>query len=352
MSNKLQKDFWENKRVLITGHTGFKGSWLTLCLSLLGAKVKGYSLKPKTNDDHFVVAKIDKLCSSVTGDIRDFEKLKKEIKNFKPEIIFHLAAQSLVQQSYYKPLETYSTNIIGTVNLLEILRECEFVKVLINVTSDKCYKNIGKLKRYKETDPLGGNDPYSSSKSCSEIITEAYRKSFFNNHEIQISTVRAGNVIGGGDWAEYRLIPDIMRAFVKRKEIVLRNPDSIRPWQYVLEPLSGYLLLASKMDKKFDGAWNFGPKEKKLINVRTIAKTITTILGKGTIKELRDPGIFREENILMLDSSKSVKLLGWRPKLSVLDAIKWTTNWYYEYFRTPKDIVSYSIKQINEYFSI
>ncbi|HRR06719.1 MAG TPA: CDP-glucose 4,6-dehydratase [Victivallales bacterium] len=345
-------DFYKDRKVFITGHTGFKGSWLTICLALLGAKVKGYSLKPKTNIDHFVVAKIGKLCSSVIGDIRDFEKLKKEIKKFKPEIIFHLAAQSLVRQSYYKPLETYSTNIIGSINLLEIIRECDSVRCFINVTSDKCYRNTGTKIGYKEIDPLGGDDPYSSSKACSEIVTEAYRKSFFNNREIQISTVRAGNVIGGGDWAEDRLIPDIMRAFFEEKKIILRNPESIRPWQYVLEPLSGYLLLASKMNKKFDGPWNFGPKDKKLINVRTIAKTIIELCGKGIIEELKNTDPLLEKDVLTLDSSKSVRLLGWKPKLSISDAIRWTVNWYYEYFKSTKEIASYSIRQVNEYFSI
>jgi len=348
----LSSDFWRNRRVFITGHTGFKGSWLTLWLSLLGAEVKGYALKPKTNDDHFVVAKIGRLCRSVISDIRSLDKLEKEIKEFKPELVFHLAAQPLVRQSYRKPIQTYSTNIMGTINILEAIRKCESVRCFINVTSDKCYCNTGKRIGYKENESLGGNDPYSSSKACSEIITEAYRKSFFKDRDIQISTVRAGNVIGGGDWAEDRLIPDIMRAFINKKEICIRNPLSVRPWQHVLDLLSGYLLLASKMDKNYSGAWNFGPKDKKMINVRAVADMVVNFMGRGSIQEVQDPNAPHEEKILILNCSKAQKNLKWKPKLSVSNAIEWTVNWYKEYFKATKEIASYSIRQVNEYFSI
>lgn len=340
---------WHGKRVFITGHTGFKGSWLTLWLSSLGAEVKGYALKPKTKHDHFTVAKIDKLCSSIIADIRNLDKLKREIKQFKPEFVFHLAAQPLVRQSYKDPIETYSTNIIGTVNILEAVRECDSVRCLINVTSDKCYQNKGKKCGYEENDPLGGNDPYSSSKACSELITEAYRNSFFKGRGIQISTARAGNVIGGGDWAEDRLIPDIMRAVAKGKTPLIRNPESVRPWQHVLDALSGYILLASKIDKKYDGAWNFGPIDKKMINVRSIVKMIMRAIGKYSIKELQDPNAPHEEKILILDCSKSTKLLKWKPKLSASNAVNWTVNWYEKYFRSPKNINKYSLLQIQKY---
>ncbi len=349
MIQHFNKTFFRRKKVFITGHTGFKGSWLTLWLASLGAEVKGYSLKPKTKDDHFVVAQVDKLCSSVVADVRNLEKLKREIKRFKPEIVFHLAAQPLVRHSYKDPLETYSTNIMGTVNILEAVRECDSVRCLINVTSDKCYRNTGLKTGYKELDPLGGNDPYSSSKACSEIVTEAYRNSFFKDRDVQISTARAGNVIGGGDWAEDRLIPDIMRALSRGTIPVIRNRWSVRPWQHVLDPLSGYLLLASKMDKKFDGAWNFGPTYKKLMNVRAIAKMIVDAMGGASIKELDDSNAPHEEKILTLDCSKAQKVLKWKPKLTVPDAAKWTANWYEKYFKSSKNIREYSLLQIQKY---
>lgn len=326
--------FWRGKKVLITGHTGFKGSWLALWLQSLGADVTGYALKPPIEQNLFDLAKIKNGMNSIHGDVRDIEHLKKVIFASKPEIVFHLAAQALVRKSYRNPLETFETNIMGTVNLFETLRLEGTAKVVINVTSDKCYKNQEWVWGYREIDVLGGNDPYSSSKACSELITNAYRKSFFEDIGLYCSSVRAGNVIGGGDWAEDRLVPDIISSIIKKIPPIIRNPNSIRPWQHVLEPLNGYMILAEKMwyeGEKYSDAWNFGPEQDNAITVEELVDKISSRWGT-TIHWVKNDDIEQpyESNLLKLDSSKSQMKLGWKPLLTIDETILWTIEWFQE----------------------
>ena len=342
-------DFYKGKRVFITGHTGFKGSWLALWLNTLGAEVKGYALTPYTRDDHFLAARVDRLCSTVIGDVRDFTRLKEEVNNFQPDVIFHLAAQSLVRLSYKQPIETYSTNTMGSVNLLEAVRECHTVKSFVNVTTDKCYKNVEKTLGYKEEDSLGGYDPYSSSKVCSEFVTEAYRQSFFNNSPIQISTARAGNVIGGGDWSKDRIMTDIINSLEMGKPVPLRNPEAIRPWQYVLEPISGYLWLAAQSDCKYEGAWNFGPSEDHIVKVRDIAKQAIDIWGSGNFKDIYDSNASHEAKRLVLNCDKARKELQWRAILSISESLWFTVEWYKKYTSSRRSMQKYSLSQIFDY---
>jgi CDP-glucose 4,6-dehydratase len=326
---------FKGKTVLVTGHTGFKGSWLSIWLRELGADVIGYALEPYTENDNFVAAKLGSKIKSNIGDIEDYDRLKRVFDKYQPEIVFHMAAQSLVRLSYKEPKLTYETNIGGTVNILECCRANDSVKVIINVTSDKCYENKEWIWGYRENDPVGGYDPYSSSKACSEIITSAYRSSFFNSkeHSKAISTVRAGNVIGGGDWREDRLVPDCIRALKKGEPIGIRSPRSVRPWQHVLEPLSGYLLLASRMyedGEKYSGAWNFGPYHGSIITVEELVTRLIGCWGSGQYKDLsrqssQEP---HEASLLMLDISKATNLLNWAPVLNVSEAVEFTVNWY------------------------
>ena len=335
---ELFNDAFEGKTVLVTGHTGFKGSWLCIWLRESGANVIGYALEPYTENDNFVVAKIGSKIKSNIGDIRDYDKLKRVFDEYQPEIVFHMAAQPLVRLSYKQPKLTYDTNVGGTVNVLECCRLTDSVKVIINVTSDKCYENKEWVWGYRENDPLGGYDPYSSSKGCSEIITSAYRSSFFGTienreHIKSISSVRAGNVIGGGDWREDRLVPDCIRALRNNEPVGIRSPASVRPWQHVLEPLSGYLLLASKMcedGEKYSGAWNFGPDHGSIITVGELVKRLIGCWGNGQYKDLSE-GLAHEPHeatSLILDISKAINLLNWRPILAVNEAVKYTVNWY------------------------
>jgi CDP-glucose 4,6-dehydratase len=320
---RLFNDAFKDKTVLVTGHTGFKGSWLSIWLRELGANVIGYALEPYTENDNFVVARMENKIRSKIGDIRDYDKLKEVFDEYQPEIVFHLAAQPLVRLSYEQPKLTYDTNVGGTVNLLECCRLTQSVKVIINVTSDKCYENREWIWGYRENDPLGGHDPYSSSKGCSEIITSAYRG----------SSVRAGNVIGGGDWREDRLVPDCIRALRNNEPVGIRSPESVRPWQHVLEPLSGYLLLASKMyeeGERYSGAWNFGPDHSSIITVRELVKRVIGYWGNGQYKDLSE-GLTQEPHeakSLILDISKAVNLLNWWPILDLDEAIEYTVNWY------------------------
>ncbi|MCJ7515965.1 MAG: CDP-glucose 4,6-dehydratase [Dehalococcoidia bacterium] len=326
---------FKGKAVLVTGHTGFKGSWLSIWLRELGADVIGYALEPYTENDNFVVAKIGSKIKHNIGDITDYSKLKRVFNEYQPEVVFHMAAQSLVRLSYKQPKLTYDTNVMGTVNVLECCRLTDSVKVIINVTSDKCYENKEWIWGYRENDPVGGYDPYSSSKACAEIVTSAYRNSFFNICEPNksISSVRAGNVIGGGDWREDRLVPDCIRALRNNEPIGIRSPQSIRPWQHVLEPLSGYLLLASKMyedGEKYSGAWNFGPDHKSIVTVEELVKSLIKHWGHGRYKDLSkgSSGEPHEAKSLILDISKAINLLNWKPTLSVNEAIEYTVNWY------------------------
>ena len=349
----LFKQIYKNKTVFITGHTGFKGSWLAYWLSKMGANVIGYSLEPPTNPNHFELLNSDYV--SIIADIRDKEFLQKEILKHKPEILFHLAAQPIVKQSYIDPVETFETNVIGTLNVLEACRKSNFVKVIINITSDKCYENKEWIWGYRESDPMGGYDPYSASKGCSEILTAAYRNSFFNlkdygkKHNTLLASVRAGNVIGGGDWAPYRIVPDIIRAAVKGEKVEIRNPKATRPWQHVLEPLSGYLTLGWKLlegEKEFASGWNFGPETKNNKPVSEIAKGSMKYWKDIKITESKNFDDVHEANLLMLDCSKAIKFLKWKPIWDFSETLKKTIEWYKAFYKskaiiTDDDLNSY-----------
>jgi len=354
MKNLFDKVF-AGKTVLVTGHTGFKGSWLSIWLRELGANVIGYALEPYTEKDNFVLAKVGDKIRSHIGDIRDYDNLKGIFDEYQPEIVFHMAAQSLVRLSYQQPKLTYDTNVGGTVNFFECCRLTDSVRVIINVTSDKCYENKEWVWGYRENDPVGGYDPYSSSKGCSEIITSAYRNSFFNvserkQHVKSVSSVRAGNVIGGGDWREDRLVPDCIRALGNKKPIGIRSPKSVRPWQHVLEPLSGYLLLASRMyenGEEYSGAWNFGPDYSSIITVEELVKSLIRYWGNGQYKDV-SKGVAHEPHeakSLVLDISKATNLLNWMPTLDLDEAIEYTVNWY----KTDNVNYDFCVKQINGY---
>ncbi len=349
----MNKNFWNNKRVFLTGHTGFKGSWLSMWLSYMGAKVYGYALKPPTNPSLFEQAKVRSILSSHTqGDIRDLEKLSKSLKLCKPDIVIHMAAQPLVRDSYIIPRETYETNVMGTVNILEAIRKYYQPKVFLNVTTDKVYENIETTRGYKETDPLGGYDPYSSSKACSEIVTSSYRSSFFN-FSVLVSSARAGNVIGGGDWAKDRLIPDIIRAILEGKKVLIRNPHSIRPWQHVLECLSGYMSLCEKMyigGKKYCGPWNFGPDEKDLKPVIWIVKKLLEEIkpNKGyTIARGIHP---HEAKLLVLNTDKSKKLINRATNWDIENSIKKISDWVNRY-SNGDSVAEICFNQIKEYIN-
>jgi CDP-glucose 4,6-dehydratase len=351
----VDQKFWKGKKVLLTGHTGFKGSWMSLWLQKLGVDLVGFSKSVPTEPSLFKIAQIEDNMESVMGNVCDFKKLSSTIEQFKPEIIIHMAAQSLVLKSYEDPLETFSTNILGTVNLLESVRST--VKnncIIINITSDKCYDNSISVVPHKESDPMGGFDPYSSSKGCAELITSSFQKSFFNSNNssnIALASVRAGNVIGGGDWSENRLIPDIMNSKLQNKTIKIRNPNSIRPWQHVLDPLHGYLLLAEQMwknDSKFSEPWNFGPPAEKSKSVSWIVEKLTKLWGDGQW-EIDSKKNQYESPSLLLDSSKANINLNWESKIDIDLALKWIVDWYKE-FQNNKDMKQFTEFQI-ELFS-
>lgn len=346
--------FWEDKKVLITGHTGFKGSWLAIWLHHLGAKVIGYSLDPYTENDNYVLSKIGDNIVDLRGDIRDGGHLQKVFKEYEPEVVFHLAAQPLVRLSYEKPVETYEINVMGTLQVLEAIRHTDGVKTGIMITTDKSYENKEIAKGYVETDPFGGYDPYSSSKGCDEILISSYRRSYFlkpdGGYSKCIASVRAGNVIGGGDWAKDRIVPDCIRALEEKKEICLRNPDAVRPFEHVLEPLSGYLLLAEKMwsnPQLFCSGWNFGPEENGLSKVIDVANQIVKEYGFGTILDVSKNAKVHEAKLLNLDITKAKTKLGWKPRLSSEDAVKMTTDWYKKY--KCEKVYDICISQIDEY---
>ena len=355
------ENFYKNKTVLVTGHTGFKGGWLTAWLKSLGANVVGLSLPPDSTPNLFEVAQIDKGMISVLGDIRDSETLYGVIRKHNPEIIFHMAAQALVRLSYQTPVETFDTNVMGTVRLLDAVRRHPSARVVINVTSDKCYDNTEGGYSFRESDPKGGHDPYSASKGCAELVTEAFRHSFFHSAPSGaervplIASARAGNVIGGGDWALDRLVPDSMRALSAGQPVRIRNPDSIRPWQHVLEPLRGYLLLAYRLyqeGSKFCGGWNFGPYAHDSLPVRDVVTLITKHWGNGRWEDVSpktqsDPG---EAKTLRLDCTKAITELGWRPANTLNDSIRDTVDWYRAYYQDaaadPSDLIH---QQIHRY---
>ncbi|MDP3463664.1 MAG: CDP-glucose 4,6-dehydratase [Bacteroidales bacterium] len=356
--NTLFDGIYKDRKVLITGHTGFKGSWLCLLLHQLSADVYGYALEPPTNPCLFKEAAIDQLMTSFIGDIRDFDKLLHVIQTVQPEIIIHMAAQPLVRESYKNPIDTYSTNVMGTVNLFEAIRQTPGVKAVVNVTTDKCYENREWHWGYRENEPMGGYDPYSNSKGCSELVTSSFRNSFFNpkeysKHGVALASARAGNVIGGGDWAEDRLIPDFIRAITKGEKLFIRSPYAIRPWQHVLEPLTGYLALAAKLftdGPAYAQAWNFGPDDSDAQNVEWITKNICDFWGEGASYALDTNPQPHEANYLKLDCSKVKAELGWNPKWNIHTALESIVEWNKAWLNG-KDTRKVCYQQINEYFN-
>ena len=347
-------NFYKNKKVFVTGATGFKGSWLCSWLLHMGAKVYGSGYSPNQNKNLFYKLKLHKKIKLGIFDIRDQKKLEKFISRSKPSIIFHLAAQPLIIESYLKPHSTIDINIRGTLNILEASKKFNFVKSVVLITSDKCYENVGKLTRYKENDTLGGIDPYSASKSSSELIIRAYRESFFKNkRNCGISSARAGNVIGGGDWSANRLIPDCIRSLLDKKPIFLRNPNFNRPWQHVLEPLIGYLILAKKQfkePKKYSDAWNFGTKNNSVKSVKEIVDYMISFWGSGKIKVNRENKFYEQKN-LQLDINKAKKRLKWIPTYSVKRGVQITTEWYLQVYKNKKDPFEITNKQIINYMN-
>jgi len=348
---------YRGKTVLVTGHTGFKGSWLAIWLTLLGAKVVGYSLSVYKDRSNFVACNLpQKLYADIRGDIRDLEKIEATIKQYQPEIIFHLAAQALVRTSYQEPKLTYETNVMGSLNILEAVRKSDCVKTVIMITSDKCYENVEQIWGYKETDTMGGYDPYSSSKGCAELMISSYRNSFFNpkdyaGHGKSVVSVRAGNVIGGGDWSDNRLIPDCIRFIEAGKSIEIRNPNATRPWQHVLEPISGYLRVGEKMMEdpvKFATNFNFGPPLSSNKTVWEVVQHVVKIYGRGNVINASNPHAVHEDNLLNLDVTKAYTMLDWKPKLSLEDSIKFTVDWYKESLLT-KDMYDFCVKQIEQH---
>ncbi len=352
----IDKIFWKGKKVFLTGHTGFKGSWLCLWLHKLGAEVTGYALDAPTHPSLFELAGIDSLVTSVIADVRDLKTLSRELLHAQPDIVIHMAAQPIVRDSYKVPVETFNINVIGTVNLLEAVRSCRTVGAVINVTTDKCYENKEWIWGYRENEPLGGYDPYSSSKACSELVTAAYRSSFFNPkeydvHGVALASARAGNVIGGGDWASERLVPDCIRAVLKGETIKIRNPKAVRPWQHVLEPLSGYLVLAHKLYEKgppYVGAWNFAPDDSDAVSVEAIVKRMCTQWGRGASYEVVKGKHPHEAHYLKLDCSKAKTELGWRPRWRLNTTIDRIVEWTRAY-KQGRDVKKTCLKQIDEY---
>lgn len=353
------ENFYKGKKVLVTGHTGFKGSWLSIWLHKMGAQVIGLALDPTNPNDNFVLSGIGtRITADLRGDIRNRKVLEDIFEIYKPEIVFHLAAQPLVRQSYITPLETYEVNVIGTINVLEAIRKTKCVRVSIMVTTDKCYENKDTIWGYRENEAMGGFDPYSSSKGAAEIAIASWRRSFFNpedfeKHEMSLASVRAGNVVGGGDWSENRIIPDCIKALESGNNIEIRNPKAIRPWQHVIDPLYGYLLLAKKMweePKKYCEGWNFGPRTDSFSDVWSIAELVVKCYGNGNLLNISDPNAPHEANFLMLDISKAVFELEWSPKLDTLKSIEFTIEWYKRYKN--KNVYEICSGQINNFLNL
>ena len=347
---------WQRRRVFLTGHTGFKGSWLALWLNRLGAQVRGYALDPCTEPNLFTLTSVSNITEDVRGDVRDYSKLEASMTRFAPEVVFHLAAQPIVRRGYADPVGTYATNVMGTVHVLEAVRKTPSVRAVVCVTTDKCYQNQEWVWAYRESDPLGGYDPYASSKACAEVVSAAYRSSFFsvermNEHNVGVCTARAGNVIGGGDWSDDRLIPDLVRGFCSKQAVLIRRPKAIRPWQHVLEPLHGYLMLAEKLlaqDAKFASSYNFGPSDEEIWPVERIATKLVDMWGEGASWVTdRDP-IEHEDHVLRLDASKARLELGWKPSLGIEGALQWTVAWYRAWKRG-ENLAEFTGSQIVEY---
>jgi CDP-glucose 4,6-dehydratase len=346
--------FWKGKKVFLTGHTGFKGSWFSIFLNLLGAKVVGYSLRPSEKQNLFDLAKLSKeIDTSIIGDIRDYNKLKKSILKTSPDFVVHMAAQPLVKESYIRPRYTYEVNTLGTINILNILNELNFIKYALIVTTDKVYLNNNKKNYFKESDLLGGTDPYSNSKSCAEFAVNSYNKSFFKQKKIFVATARAGNVIGGGDFSKDRILPDYFRSLLKNKKLILRSPNSIRPWQHVIDPLTGYLLLLMKLYKKktITSTFNFGPNKLNNKSVSDIINLINRDFNDSVkvIKKINNLKSYHEDKILMLNSHHSKKILNWETKYSIEKSIKLTSSWFKE-FLAKKNTLKITQEQILNYF--
>lgn len=352
----LNRAFWKNRKVFVTGHTGFKGSWLTLWLDALGADVTGYALEPPSEPSLYEQARVGDCVRSIHGDIRDFEHLRAAVAACRPDVVIHMAAQSVVRQSYDEPVETYATNVMGTVHLLEAVRRLDRPCVVVNVTSDKCYENREWVWGYRESDPMGGHDPYSNSKGCAELVGNAYRDSYFQpeqlaRHGVALASARAGNAIGGGDWTANQLIPDLMRAFLERRPCRIRSPGAIRPWQFALMPLHGYLLLCERLAQDgaaFASGWNFGPAETDARPVSWIADKLAASWGEGA-SWTQDGAVHpAEAQLLRLDTSKARTLLDWRPVLQLDQSLLWIVEWY-EAFQAGKDLQSLTRRQIERY---
>lgn len=350
----MDANFWKSRKVFLTGHTGFKGSWLALWLLSMGADLCGYALDPPTDPSLYHLLKLGGQFESIRGDIRDLGMLETALGDYQPEVVIHLAAQPLVRLSYQNPVETYAVNVLGTVHLLDAIRRTASVRGVVVVTSDKCYENQEWLRPYREDEPMGGHDPYSSSKGCAELVTAAYRRSFFHGqltHPVSVATARAGNVIGGGDWALDRLVPDIMRAFSAGEPAVIRNPEAVRPWQHVLEPLAGYLALAERLcadGPAFAEGWNFGPEDSDARPVRYLVRELARLWGDAASWQFVEPENVHEANLLRLDSSKARSQLGWRPRWSLDETLANTVEWY-KAFYSGEDVLSCSLKQIESF---
>lgn len=336
----MNTEFWKDKRVLVTGHTGIKGCWLSIWLQSMGARVIGYSLEPPSQPSLYELTGLEKEVVSIHGDIRDFQQLQAAYEEHRPEIIIHMAAQALVRESYLHPVDTYDTNVMGTVKVLEAARHVGSVRVIVSVTSDKCYENREWHWGYRENEAMGGHDPYSSSKGCAELVAAAYRRSFFSSstegstNSIHLATVRAGNVICGGDWAKDRLVPDLMQAFLENRKVVIRYPEAVRPWQHVLEPLSGYLTLAEKLWQQgtaFESGWNFGADDRDARPVAWIVEQLAALCEGRLQWEVDSASHPHEATYLKLDCSKSKQLLGWSPALDLSTALQWVVHWYKAY---------------------
>ena len=350
----IDPSFWFGKRVFVTGHTGFKGSWLSLWLQRLGASVTGFALEPWTDPSLFEAASVTNVVESVIGDVRDPGKLQSAMAKAKPEIVFHLAAQPIVRRSYRSPVETYSTNVMGTVHLLEAVRSQPSVRVVVVITSDKCYENVEQAHGYRETDAMGGHDPYSSSKGCAELVISAYRRSFFSAGPA-VASARAGNVIGGGDWSEDRLVPDIIKTWMAGERVLIRNPMATRPWQHVLEPLRGYLTLAQALWREghaFAAGWNFGPDEEDVRSVGWVVDELAGRWGDGVAWQLDKGAHPFESQSLTLNCEKAARQLGWMPRLELPRALDWIVEWYRDFGRgrDARELVLRDIERYEEVF--